>query len=122
MSAGPFSKTKYEADNDDIHPIRCQPETLELAKGGTTNSAPAGNITADALRAKVSRGNREYGLRPRYLNLVFDSDPPTGYKTGSYMRVPILKKSTFDAIAQDDTVTYLTKSARVAGKFPESKR
>lgn len=122
MSSGAFDKTKYEADNGDIHPIRVQPETVALAKGGTTNAAPTGTITTDAIRAKVSRGNREYGLRPRYITVVYDTTAPTGYKVGTYIRVPILKSTTFSAISQDDTVTYLGTSARVAGKFPESRR
>lgn len=122
MSRGIFTKTKYEADNDDIHPIRVQPETVAFTSGGTANAAPAGNITVGALRAKVSRGNREYGLRPRFVTIVYDETAPEGYDTGTYLRVPILKKALFDAIAIDGTVTYLSTSARVAGKFAESRR
>lgn len=122
MSAGKFTPTKYQANNLDIHPIRVQPETLALAKGASANTAPSGTITPGALRAKVSRGNREYGLKPRAITVVFDSSPPDGYATGTFIRIPILQSSLWESITEGDNVSYLGGTARVAGKSEERRR
>lgn len=55
--------TRYEADGGDIHPIRLRPDTAAVA-----GTAPAGAITS-SIRTKVSKGNREFGIRPRGVTI-----------------------------------------------------
>lgn len=121
MSAGAFSRSIYEADNGDFHPIRVQPETLAASFGGTANAAGAGPID-NPLSAKVSNGNRAFGLKPRSVTVVFETTAPTGYKTGSYIRIPVLQPALYAAAASGDSITYLGLTATIVGKNPERVR
>lgn len=121
MSAGAFSRTRYLSDGGDVHPIRVQPETVALAYGGTTNAATSTTLN-NPISARVSNGNRQFGLKPRTITLVFEGTAPTGYKVGSYIRVPILQPTLWNTIVTNDTVTYLGETATVAGKSPERVR
>ena len=57
-------KSKYQADGGDIHPIRLSQASLDAA------GAPPGGAVDNQIIAKVSKGNREFGLRPRGVNLT----------------------------------------------------
>lgn len=123
MSAGSFTRTRYQAtwDNTQIHPIRVQPETLLLADSGsptTVNSAPTGSVTVP-ISAKVSAGKRELGLKPRKFNLELTGEPPTGYDEGARISLPILTESFYEAIAVNDTVSYLSTTWEVISKDQE---
>lgn len=121
MSAGVFSRSKYQSDDGDIHPIRVQPETLTATFGSTANAAPAGPID-NPLSAKVSNGNRSFGLKPRSVTITFGESPPTDYKSNSYIRLPILQSALYNTISTGDSVTYLGGTATVVGKNPERVR
>lgn len=121
MSSGAFERSKYESDDDEIHPIRIQPETAEATFGGTANAAPAGAIT-NSISARVSNGNRQFGLKPRTVTLVFNSSPPANYKAGTYIRIPILTQSLYEAIELDTVVSYLGGTPTVVGKSAERVR
>jgi len=99
MSAGAFTRTRYRADSGDTHPIRVQPETLTAAFGATANSAPTDAID-NPISAKVSNGNRAFGLKPRSVTIVFETNAPTGYKVGSYIRLPILQPACIRTLPQ----------------------
>lgn len=123
MSAGEFTRSRYQAtyDTANIHPIRVQPETISLSTTGQnsrTNAAPTGSINVP-ISAKVSKGNREIGLRPRYLVLEAVSDTPSGYEIGSITRVPILTEATFNAINEGDSVSYNSGTWEVVSKIVE---
>jgi len=79
MSAGAFTRTRYRADSGDTHPIRVQPETLTAAFGATANSAPTDAID-NPISAKVSNGNRAFGLKPRSVTIVFETNAPLATK------------------------------------------
>lgn len=121
MSAGQFTRSRYEADNDDIHPIRVQPETLAASLGGGANAAPSGTVNV-GISARSSQSSRAFGLRPRQVTLAWTGEPPTGYDDRGTIRIPILTKTRFDAIVVGGTGTYLGASVTVVGKSPESKR
>lgn len=121
MSSGAFTRSKYESDDGDVHPIRIQPETLTASFGGTANAAPAGNID-NPLSAKVSNGNRSFGLKPRSVTITFGDSPPEDYKANSYIRLPILQSTLYNTISAGDQVTYLGGTATVVGKNPERVR
>lgn len=58
-----LTDTLYEADSGEIHLIRLTPEYAAAA-----GSPPAGPATSDII-AKVSKGNKEFGIRPRQVRL-----------------------------------------------------
>lgn len=120
MSAGEFSLTRYESDTDEIHPIRVQLETVSANIGGA-NGPPGGAVTSD-ISVKVSRGAREYGIRPRFAVVRFTAGAPTGYRSGQLYRVPILTKARYNAINKGTTGTYLGEAVSVVSKIPESIR
>jgi hypothetical protein len=123
MSAGAFTRSRYQASYDDaeIHPIRVQPETIAMADSetpATTNAAPTDSIT-NPISAKVSAGRRELGLKPRKFVLEVTGTPPTGYSTGSQVTLPILTETFYNALAVNDTVSYLGATWEVISKIPE---
>lgn len=121
MSSGRFTRSKYEADDGTIHPIRLQPETLEANIGGGANSPPSADTDTD-LSAKVSRGARAFGLRPRFVTAVWTETPPSGYDDRTPIRLPILTEARYDAINVNGTGTYLGSSITVISKTRESIR
>lgn len=127
MSAGDFSNTKYELSliTGQIWRIRVQEEALGLTfddapNPDIVNTAPAGNITAQ-VSVKVNKGNREFGVRPRYFVLEWDSAPPTGY-TGEEIRVPILQEAIYDSVDIGQAGTYNGTAVRVKAKVPEQSK
>jgi hypothetical protein len=123
MSAGKFSRSKYQAsyNTSAIHPIRIQPETALMSKvgsPGTTNAAPTGSITNE-ISAQVSAGKRQLGLKPRKFVLELVGDPPDNYEEGSRVTLPILTESFFTGVAKGDTVSYLGTTWQVVSKNVE---
>lgn len=123
MSAGNFVRTRYAADygaGDAIHPIRVQPETLQMSIGSEDNDPPAGGIT-NPISAVVSRGRRARGLTPRLITIQLTSTatPPAGYAAGSITRVPALNAAIFGAAFVGASVTYLNTGWEVVSTSPE---
>lgn len=54
-----FTKTKYQADNNEVHPIRLRAETAAVA-----GTAPSGAVT-NSIRAVVRKGRNKSGLGAR---------------------------------------------------------
>jgi hypothetical protein len=120
MSAGAFSLSKYELDNDDIAPIRVQPETIAaIFTPGGANAAPAG--VADLPLFAKSRGTRRsYGINARSVRIRFTGAVPDGYAPNSIVSIPILTPAVYNAIvAGASTVTYLGSQGIVIGKSSE---
>jgi hypothetical protein len=120
MSAGEFTRSKYEADNGDIYAIRVQEETL-LANVGAANSAPSGTID-QTLRARARKNRGALGMGARTARVRFSGQPPTGYAANSTISIPILTRSVFDQITSDQTGTYLGAAIIVVGTTGESRR
>lgn len=59
-----LTDTKYEADNGDIFPISMTAATFAAA-----GTPPTGGITEN-VKATISKGNKDHGLRPRKFNLT----------------------------------------------------
>lgn len=114
MSAGQFSRAKYETDEGDIHPIRVQPETIIA----TINPEPAGEITG-TVSARVSGSRRQYGILARTGRFTWDGDAPDGYKEAGVITIPILTPEAYDAIKANVKFTYLDTAAVWIGKSPE---
>lgn len=122
MSAGAFIRSFYATNGNGVARIRVQPET-ELAQiNGTVNDAPAGPATV-ATRVKVSRGSREYGIRPRKIGFVFDpGQAPEGYEDGQLYYIPVMTRAVYDGCVDGSPVTYLQGTGQVVSKLEESIR
>lgn len=122
MSAGAFERSRYEANNGDVHAIRVQPETEALVLNGIANGPTADPIDQN-LRARVSGGNREYGLKARSATIAWTGAPPSGYEPDQLLRVPILTPDLYDSLIPDATTgTYLGANVIVVGLNPERRR
>lgn len=127
MSAGAFTRTRYEADytTGQIHPIRVQPETLTaniVGATSTTNAAPTATGTSP-ISAQVSRSTRALGLHARLVSLKVNGTPPTGYAPNSSVRLPALNIAFFEACqAAGAQVNYLEAVWDVIGTRQEQVR
>lgn len=122
MSAGAYNSSKYQAsygDGTNIHPIRVQPETISAVIGGTSNNnEPPSAAVSNPISAKVSRGGRGLGLKPRTVTLKFTGTVPTGYKAGAVIVIPWLKPFPL-AVVKGATGTYLNSTVVVVAVNPE---
>lgn len=118
MSSGAFTLSKYETNAGEIHPVRVQPETLTATFGSTANAAPSGSVTNNQ-RAKVTKGKRQYGIGCRTITLTFGASPPSDYRAYSYITIPVMQQSVWDAITDGSTVTYRSTAGTVQYKTPE---
>ena len=121
MSAGDFSRLRYECDGGDICPVRIQPETAAATFAGTANAAPAGAVTMNQY-AKVNKTNGEYGIRPRYVVAEWDGAPPANYSANGTIKIAILTQAVYDGIALLSAGVYLGANITVITKSPENMR
>lgn len=119
MSSGSFINSFYETNDGDVCRIRVQPET-ELATDGTTPNDSATGPATLPVRAKVSRGTREIGIKPRRIGIKFEiGQAPTGYAVGQVYYLPALTRAFYDALEVGDDITYLAATAEVVSKLEE---
>lgn len=119
MSAGGFDLTKYEADDGKIFPIRVQPETVAATLGGEANDPPAGAVGSGLPSAIARGGKRVIGVKARRVTVRF-ATPPTGYKAGQLLQIPVLQKDTYLGLALNDAVSYLSATGVIVGKTAET--
>lgn len=106
--------TKYEADDGDIKPIR-----LALATISAAGAPPSGAID-DPDFVKVSKSNREFGMRPRGVrlsrNLGSDEEPNLRYKF-----LPVLTPTAFGSAGFQvgAEITVGGNQWEVIGRIPE---
>lgn len=84
--------SKYQSNADTVHPIRLATATLAAA-----GNPPAGAVTSP-IYAKVSKSNREFGIRPRMVILARPLAPGPDDKI-RYKRLPVLTEAAFDSAA-----------------------
>lgn len=90
-----FVNSLYEADSGDIFKIRLSDDTLA---GTTTPPATPANFQQLPF-VKVSKTNREFGLRPRIAVYAFEETTASGLTATAYRRVPLLVPNVAPAIA-----------------------
>lgn len=120
MSAGQFVRSRYQANDGEIYPIRVQPETVS-ANIGAANTAPAGATTQSQF-AKARKGVREYGIGARSVTVAFTGALPDGYAANQSYRIPVLTAAAFDAAVVGGTGTYLAAPIEIVSKTPERVR
>ena len=120
MSAGNFTRSRYETDSGAILPIRVQPETL-AANVGSVNAAPGGAV--DGLGSARARGSRrQLGVIARSVTVAFTGALPDDYAENQTHRIPIMTPAVYNAANPGTTGTYLGVPIVVIGKNPESVR
>lgn len=123
MSAGIFINAKYRASYGGelpIHPIKIQPELLDVDFPLLSNLEPSDPIN-NPISAVSSLGRRALGLHPRYVTIKRDplGTPVPGYSENSTIRLVVLLPAVWDSVNIDDDVTYLGGSYKVISKTAE---
>lgn len=109
-----FTNAKYELNSGDVAAIR-----LSDADLGSAGSAPTGSQNLPFF-VKVSKTNREFGVRPRGVRLVRSvGTPPNDFKKTKFL--PVLTASAWGGTGFDigDTITISTVEWKVAAKIDE---
>lgn len=123
MSAGPFTKVYYQDDDGQFWNTRVQPETENTTPANPGATFGSGQETNGYLQ--VSKGQRERGviMRKAVLTPAPGATPPTGYKAGQNLKIPILTQSAFvefrNAAKGNDTVTYLGANWKILSLIGE---
>lgn len=107
MPSPHFKHAKYALDKGGIIVrVKVKPEVVDA----TLNPEPTGDFTSGWPTAKVSIGRKGIGIRPRYIVGEWKTPDghPDGYDPAGYIRIVILTKAKFDAIALGQDYTYLT--------------
>lgn len=80
-----------------------------------------GDLDTDRLFTPNYFGKVDQPIRVRHvcLKFIYDYDLPSGYKSNSIVRVPILKRSFYDVIKVGDLGVYAGRGVRVIAKVPE---
>lgn len=118
MSAGRYTRGKYECDDGSVCPARFQPETAAADFGGTVNAEPAGAVDMNQF-ATLRKGRREYGIGTRKVCIAWTAAPPAGYDERGCLDIPVLTKAVYDAISIFSTGNYLGAAFQVISKSPE---
>lgn len=119
MSAGAFSLSRYQSDTTaNIFACRVQPETLAAVVATVANAAPAGAVTMPG-RLKLSAGRKAAQVRARKVTLAFTATPPSGYKSGTTVKITAMTPAFFAACVIGATGTYLGVAVQVVGRTPE---
>ncbi len=123
MSAGAYSRSRYEDNQGNIWKIKVQPETEALEIGGTTNAPPTGEITPGFPSAQVQRGRQSIGINARLCRLKFTATAPTGYDPNGTIALPVLTQAAQSVFVADATGTYTLNGTAhavvVTGTTPE---
>lgn len=122
MSTGDFTRSKYQANDGKIFPVKLQPETIQLTLGGVANTPPVGDVLSGLPTVKVSTGAREFGVRPRGVVIELTATGGVGfadYAEGNKYRVTVLTEELWDAAAAEQVGTYLGIACKVSSKYPE---
>jgi len=114
-----MARSKYESDSGAIHSINLSAKKLAVA----SNTVPTGAVDSDII-AKVSKSNREFGLRPRGVVMTKVVTGGTGGNAVSATKstfLPILSKTVFDGatFAKETTHTYDGSTWTVLSKRAE---
>lgn len=109
-----YVKSKYEADNGTIHPIRLS--STAAAQAGTE---PGGAVSSN-IPAKVSKGNREFGLRPRGVRLYRSvGTAPNLFNKYKFLPLRSIADATDADYAPEAVVAIDGVSWKVAARVPE---
>jgi len=114
-----MSVKKYEADSGSIHRIRLGKFNAAV----TSNTEPTAVVNSN-IRVKISKSNREFGLRPRTIGLTRVVEAQSGdleFAVTYRARLPVLTQTVFDStpFAIGQTITINSIVWTIASKNPE---
>lgn len=123
MSAGNFLRSRYKAsygDGTSVHPIRIQPELLDVDFSSLSNVEPDETIN-NPISAIASLGKNALGLRPRYVTIKRNplGSAVPGYADESTIKLTILKPDVWDSITVGEDIVYLGGTYTVISKSQE---
>lgn len=109
-----MARSKYEANNGSIHRI-----TMSSARLAVAGTAPAGAVDSP-IPAKISKSNREYGIRPRGVRLARPVNPTATDKIFRAF-LPVLTETAWESntFAEEATITIGGTQWKVTAKVPE---
>lgn len=113
-----FKLAKYEADDDQIRPIRVRPTTVVAP-----NTEPSGGLTSSA-RVRAGGSRRRYGTIAREVTIsraVGNATTPLGSATVT-VTLPIMTKAAYNSLSVGADYTYAGSTWVVAAKRAESSR
>jgi len=110
---------KYQSDIGTIHRIRLGKDNAAVA----SNTEPAEAVDSN-IRVKISKSNREFGLRPRSVSLTLVQTAKEGeveLTVTKRARLPILTQEVYDGevFAIGATVTIGENVWTISNKNPE---
>lgn len=107
-------KTKYEADSGAIHTITMSADRIAVA-----GTPPAGDVDSD-IRVKISKTDREFGIKPRGVSLArtVGTAPDTATK---YSFLPVLSQADFtgSGFSLGTSITYGGFTWEIVARFGE---
>jgi hypothetical protein len=107
-----FVNTNYETNDGTIMRIRMDEDTLSAAGAAASGPAQLGAFV------KISKTDREFGVRPRCI--VLKRTVGTGDDSFSkYRRVPVLTQADYDGRVENSTVTVGGQTWTIGSKLPE---
>lgn len=118
MSSGPFTNSKYEADDSlGIARIRVQPETLTFESDSVSNDPPAGNIDLP-FSVYARKPKRRLGVGARSVIISWNGSPPLNYKDEN-LSIPVLSIAAFNSYNELAAGTYLGQACTIVKKVDE---
>lgn len=122
MSAGEFVISSYDSSETGFTmPVRVQPETLLLFVNGIANSG-SGTPVNLGLFAQVTKNRNAYGVGCRSVTVKWDGAPPTGYKPGEALRIPVMTEAAYASYIPGSTGNYLGSSVVIVSRTNEVAR
>jgi hypothetical protein len=114
-----MAATKYASDGGSIHSLQLSAGKAAVA----SNTVPSGAVDS-SIKAKISKSNREFGLRPRGVTMQLSVTGGSGANAVTkirYMFLPILEQTVFDGatFAIGTTHTYKGATWTVSAKVAE---
>lgn len=108
------STTKYESSEGSIHQIR-----MDSARIAVAGAAPSGAVNSP-IKVKISKSNREFGIRPRGVQLRRPVNPGADDKIFRSF-LPVLTETAFNSntFALDAQVTIGGVAWKIIGKVQE---
>lgn len=121
----PYGTVRYLTDNHYQIQLLADFATNDFKIIGSfvdvVNHAYSFSFNSDRLFEPNYFGKSDKPIRVRHvcLRFIHDHDLPSGYKSNSIVRVPILKKSFFKLIQKGDLGWYAGRAVKVIGKVEE---
>lgn len=107
-----FQTIGYESDDGKIYNLKISQEKVAAAGGS------AGATTSD-MYVKLSKTDREFGKRPRFVTLSQSETTTSGRTLKTYSRLPVTTQAAWAAMSNGQDITIDGETYEVSGKEPE---